>query len=187
MEAEGRTAAAGRPVTRWRPGGWLYGRHIMEQQKWAKATKHATGLRLLSPEVHGEPFMNRRIFVYALVTFIFFTFELNRWHENRSFVTKVKVYDDKLKIKRICMGFYIVAKQHRKKSKQASDSVREQKWEAAAEKRGWEEAGMKEILPFSWWWCASFCETLYFGWLGTKKQSKKDPVFVVYHLRSSIV
>ena len=33
MEAEDSTAAAGRTATRRRPGGWLYGRHIMEQQK----------------------------------------------------------------------------------------------------------------------------------------------------------
>ena len=117
-------------------------------------------------------------FMPKLLSSFYFWTEL--WHENRSFVILVKVHDDKLKIKAICMGFCTVAKQHRKKSKQASDSVREQKWEAAAEKRGWEEAGMKEILPFSWWWCASFCETLYFGWLGTKKQSiskQKGPRF----------
>ena len=33
MEAEDSTAAAGRTATRRRPCGWLYGRHIMEQQK----------------------------------------------------------------------------------------------------------------------------------------------------------
>ena len=33
MEAENSTAAAGRTAKRRRPGGWLYGRHIMEQQK----------------------------------------------------------------------------------------------------------------------------------------------------------